>query len=317
MQNDDVKIALDILKQEASAIDKLSMSIDKNFSKAVDCILDASGRIILTGIGKSGHIAKKISSTMSSTGTPSFFLHPSEASHGDLGMITSQDVIILLSKSGESAEFNDLIEITQKLTIPLIVISSKLDSTIAKASKVVLLIPEIPEACPLGLAPTTSSTMMLALGDALSVALLERKKFTVENFKNLHPGGKLGKALLKVEDLMHGKESLPIVHPNTLMSEVLIVMSSKNFGCACVIDDKGLLVGVITDGDLRRHMKDGFLNFKASSVMTNSPKTIEPSDLLVKAVEIMAGSITNLFVVKDGKVLGILRLHDCLRIGLN
>ena len=317
IENDDIKIAKSILKQEASALEKLSVNIDQNFSKAVDFILNVNGRIILSGIGKSGHIARKISSTMSSTGTPSFFLHPSEASHGDLGMIASNDAIILLSKSGESIEFNDLIEIAQKQSIPLIAISSKLDSTISKASSVVLKIPEIPEACPLGLAPTTSSTMMLALGDALSVALLERKKFTIENFKNLHPGGKLGKALLKVEDLMHGRESLPTVNPSTLMSEVLIVMSSKNFGCACVIDENDMLIGVITDGDLRRHMKDGLLNLQASSIMTKSPKIIAPSDLLVQAIEVMAGSITNLFVVKDGKVLGILRLHDCLRIGMN
>ncbi len=312
----ELEIGKDILNQEADAILALSSSLDQNFLNAIDCINNTKGNLIISGIGKSGHIARKIASTFSSTGTPAFFLHPSEASHGDLGVITKYDTVIILSKSGESKEISDLLNLILNLNIPLIAITSKNDSSLSTASKIFLPIPELPEACVLGLAPTTSSIMMLALGDALASALIVRKNFKSSNFHSLHPGGKLGKSLTTVKELMHSGDSLPLVKSQTLMSEVIIVMSSKNFGCACVIDDNHSLLGVITDGDLRRHMSKDLLNLSAKEVMTKKPKIISPNTLASIAVNKMVGKITNLFVVEKNNLIGIIRLHDCLRAGI-
>ncbi|MDC0074559.1 KpsF/GutQ family sugar-phosphate isomerase [Alphaproteobacteria bacterium] len=312
----ELKVGKKILNQEADAILSLSSSLDQNFVNAIDCINKTKGNLIISGIGKSGHIARKIASTFSSTGTPAFFLHPSEASHGDLGVISKYDTVIILSKSGESKEMSDLLNLIFKLSIPLIAITSKNDSSLSMASKISLSIPDLPEACVLGLAPTTSSIMMLALGDALASALITRKNFKSSDFHSLHPGGKLGQSLTTVEELMHSGDSLPLVKLQTLMSEVIIVMSSKNFGCACVIDESNSLLGVITDGDLRRHMSKDLLNLSAKEVMTKKPKTISPNTLASIAVNKMVGKITNLFVVKKNNLIGIIRLHDCLRAGI-
>lgn len=315
-EKDILAVGKSLLQQEADALRALASYIDDSFSKAIDILSNTSGRVVVAGIGKSGHVARKISATLASTGTPALFVHPSEASHGDLGMITTQDSMVLLSKSGESTELADLVEISKRFTIPLIAICVDSNSTLARAASVRLGLPDIPEACPMGLAPTTSSTMMMALGDALAIALLERRGFSADNFHALHPGGKLGKSLMRVSDLMHGGDALPIVSPDTPMSDVLIVMSAKNFGCAGVVASDNSLVGVITDGDLRRHMTRDLLGQPAHAVMSKNPKTIEASAIAAQAIAEMVGSITNLFVVENRQLVGILRLHDCLRAGI-
>lgn len=316
---DDLAEARRVLHLEADALYQLAQSLDGVFEQVLELVLATKGRVILSGIGKSGHIAHKISSTLSSTGTPAFFVHPSEASHGDLGMITQDDTLIVLSYSGGTAELADMISYAKRFDIPLVAITQKHESLLAKAAHYTLLLPSCPEACPMGLAPTTSTTLMLALGDALAVALLNRRGFSEKDFKKFHPGGRLGKKLLYVSDLMRPYDDLPLVPRGTLMSEALVEMTEKGFGCIGVLGEGKKLVGIITDGDLRRHMSAALLSKKVEEVMTESPQTIFSSAFAVEALGLMnRKAITNLFVLEQttDQLTGLLRLHDCLREGL-
>lgn len=315
----DVESARRVLKTEADGLLALARHLDDSFSQALDILSDIKGRVIVTGMGKSGHIGRKIAATLASTGTPSFFVHPGEASHGDLGMVTQDDAILGLSNSGETSELSDFIAYSRRFQIPMISITSKADSTLAEAADVSLVLPkEAQEACPLGLAPTTSTTMTLALGDCLAVCLLERRGFSATDFKQFHPGGSLGNQLMKVKDLMHEGEKLPTVQPDTLMSDTLIEMTAKQFGCVAVINQDNLLQGIITDGDLRRHMTDDLIKKCAGDIMTSGAKTIGSNALAVEALSIMnSKSITSLFVLDDrSRVEGIIHIHDCLRAGI-
>ncbi len=306
-----------VLRLEAAGIEALSRSLGDEFAGAVDLLGRVTGRVIVSGMGKSGHIATKIAATLASTGTPASFVHPAEASHGDLGMITGTDAVIALSNSGETTELADLVTYAKRFTIGLIAITGRRKSTLAEAADVVLVLPDTPEACPMGLAPTTSTTVMLALGDALAVAMLERKGFSGDDFHVLHPGGKLGRRLLKVAAIMHTGDALPLVREDEPMSEALIVMSVKSFGCAGVVDAEGALCGLITDGDLRRHMAPDLLSRRTANVMTPHPKTIRPDALASEALGFMNGrNITSLFVVADERPVGIIHIHDCLRAGI-
>jgi arabinose-5-phosphate isomerase len=303
-----------VIDIEAQALGLLGESLDDNFAQAVDLILSAKGRVIISGMGKSGHIAKKIAATFASTGTPAQFVHPAEASHGDLGMVTAADVALVLSNSGETPELADLIAHTRRFSIPLIGVASRADSTLLRQSDVAIVLPKAAEACGTGVVPTTSTTMTLALGDALAVALMEHRQFTPEHFRTFHPGGKLGARLAKVADLMH--REMPLVAEDAPMSDVLLAITAKGFGVAGVLDPRGHLTGIITDGDLRRHMK-GLLDLRASQVMTANPKTIKPDDLAERAVAVMnERKITCLFALTDGRPEGILHIHDCLRAGV-
>jgi len=316
---DDLAEARRVLTLEADALHTLAHCLDEAFEVALTLLMQTKGRVILSGIGKSGHIANKIASTFSSTGTPAFYVHPSEASHGDLGMITPQDTLIILSFSGETPEISDTINYAKRFDIPLIAITRKPESTLAKAARATLLLPPSPEACPLGLAPTTSTTLMLALGDALAVTLLKRKEFSEKDFKTFHPGGLLGRKLLHVFDVMRAYDDLPLVSKGTFMSDALVVMTEKGFGCIGVLDKSKKLVGIITDGDLRRHMNPALLSQKVEEVMTSSPKTTFASSFAAEAVGFMnRKSITNLFVLDEAthELVGLLRLHDCLRAGV-
>ncbi|WP_373088580.1 KpsF/GutQ family sugar-phosphate isomerase [Sneathiella sp.] len=320
-ENDpDLEVARTVLKIEADALLQLHQQLDGEFIKALDYISQASGRVIVSGMGKNGHIGNKIASTLASTGTPAQFVHPAEASHGDLGMITRNDVVLCLSNSGGTRELSDIIAYTRRFNIPLIAIVGKADSTLGRRADAVLLLPDAPEACPMGLAPTTSTTLALALGDALAVALLKRKGFNSEQFKVFHPGGKLGGALIKVEDLMHSGDAMPLLRENTLMSEALIEISAKSFGCVGILDDAEELIGIITDGDLRRHMGATLLEMRARDVMTRRPQTISPYALAGEALAQMNSTgfngITCLFVTENNRALGIISVHDCLRSGV-
>ena len=312
----DVEVARRVLALEAKGLAALSAALDERFSRAVGVLAGAKGRVIVSGIGKSGHVARKIASTMASTGTPAVFVHPAEASHGDLGMITGDDAILCLSNSGETVELKDLIAHSRRFAIPLVAVVGKTGSALDQAADVSLLLPDTAEACPLGLAPTTSTTMMLALGDALAVALFERKGFTSEQFQMLHPGGRLGKALIRVGDIMHGGDRLPLVESGTLMREALLVMTAKSFGCVGVTMGD-MLVGIVTDGDLRRHIDRDLVAQTVDKVMTRNPKTIRAPSLAAQAVAVMnAQNITSLFVVEGKRPVGILHIHDCLRAGV-
>ena len=313
----DIAVARKLLDLEAEAIKKLSKQLDDNFLNATEILLKVRGRVIVTGMGKSGHIACKISSTLASTGSPSQFVHPGEASHGDMGMITRSDAVLALSNSGETPELGDLLDYSRRFNIPLIAITSNCDSTLAKNADCSLILPEMPEACPMGLAPTTSTTLMLAIGDALAVALLDRRKFTKQDFQVLHPGGKLGQALLRVDDIMHVGDDLPLTGPDEFMSDVILIMTNKMLGCAGVVNSQKKLLGVVTDGDLRRHMGKDLRNTSAAEVMTKNPKTIRTGALAAEALGIMnANSITVLFVINEGIPIGIVHMHDCLRAGI-
>ncbi|MEG6507547.1 KpsF/GutQ family sugar-phosphate isomerase [Methyloligella sp. 2.7D] len=289
-----------------------------HFARAVELMRNCEGRIIVTGLGKSGHIGVKVAATLSSTGTPAFFVHPTEASHGDLGMITKNDVILAFSWSGETMELGNLVSYSGRFTVPLIAVTSNPNSTLAEASDVVLALPNAKEACPLGLAPTTSTAMQLALGDSLAIALLESKRFTAEDFKEYHPGGRLGAKLKFVGDLMHKAERLPIAGDDTPMAEALVIMTEKAFGCLGVVDSDGQLVGIITDGDLRRHMGNDLLQRRTGEIMTADPKTITPEIMASAALEVInSRAITALFVVEnDRRPVGILHVHDLLRAGV-
>ncbi|MEX0310929.1 MAG: SIS domain-containing protein [Tateyamaria sp.] len=308
-----------VIRTEADALGVLADSLDENFRAAIDMLLNADGRVIVTGIGKSGHIARKIAATLASTGTPAQFVHPAEASHGDLGMVTRSDVVLAISNSGEAPELANVIAFSRRFKIPLIGITKAPDSALGVECDVVLRLPDLGEACGTGVVPTTSTTLSLAMGDALAVALMEHREFTAEHFRDFHPGGKLGAQLSRVRDLMHTGASMPLVALDTPMADALIEISKKSLGVVGVTGSDGTLVGVITDGDLRRHM-DGLLSLKASDVMTTSPTTIDVSALAEEAVALMnSRKITCVFVVDHdapAQPLGILHIHDCLRVGL-
>jgi len=313
----DLAAARRVLRLEAEALRNMSEALDGSFTEALEILFAVTGRVVVTGMGKSGHIARKISATLASTGTPSHYVHPAEASHGDMGMITRSDAVLALSNSGETPELGDLVDYCRRFRIPLIAITGKPGSTLASNSDCALILPAVAEACPMGLAPTTSTTAMLAMGDALAVTLLERRGFTTEDFQVLHPGGKLGRGLLRVDDLMHAGDELPLTGPDVAMSEVLLTMTNKRFGCVGVVDAGGHLAGIVTDGDLRRHMSKDLLSSTAGEVMTGSPKTIRLGALASEALGTMNdNAITTLFVVDAGAPVGILHIHDCLRAGI-
>ena len=316
----DIASAHRVLALESEGIAALAAALDGDlgdaFCRAVDIIQGTTGRLVVTGMGKSGHIGRKIAATLTSVGTPAYFVHPGEASHGDMGMIRSEDVVMALSNSGETAELSDIIGYCSRFGIRLIGITGGPDSALAEGSTVALMLPRSAEACPLGLAPTTSTTMALALGDAIAVTLLERRGFSADDFQVLHPGGKLGRRLMRVADIMHTGDAMPLVRPNDRMAEVLIVMTSRRLGCAGVVDAAGALIGIITDGDLRRHMGAELVAREASAVMTTDPLTIRPEALAAEALGLMnTRQITGLFAIRDGAPVGFVHLHDCLREG--
>jgi arabinose-5-phosphate isomerase len=304
---------------EAAALADLAATLGPSFAEAAAMLLAARGRVIVSGMGKSGHVARKVAATLASTGTPAIFVHPAEASHGDLGMITAEDVVLLLSNSGETPELADLIAYTRRFGIPLIGVAREPESTLLRQSDLAIVLPKAPEACSVGLAPTTSTTMTMALGDALAVALMEHRRFTPEDFRGLHPGGRLGARLAKVADLMHTGEEMPLTTPEAPMAEALIEMSRKGFGVVGVVGEGGRLVGVITDGDLRRHM-EGLLGRSVAAVMTRSPRTIATTVLASEALGVMnAKKITTLFATAPeapDRPAGVLHIHDCLRAGV-
>jgi arabinose-5-phosphate isomerase len=321
----DIKRAVHVLRTEGEALKTLASMINGDFSKAVETIVrmkseaHMTGRLIVAGIGKSGHVARKIAATLASTGTPSYFVHPGEASHGDMGMITDRDVVLMLSNSGENAELSDLIHYTRRYGIPLIAMTSNAESTLAKHSDMCLLLPPVGEVCPHGLAPTTSTTMMLALGDALAVVLLERMGLTKEQYKVFHPGGKLGQKLMSVADVMVSGDDLPIVDVNARMDEALLILTGKNLGCALVFDGEEL-AGIVTDGDLKRHMSPDLLQKPVRDIMSIQPKSIGQEELAVRAVDIMTkipGQYLTSLIVCDGKkTCGLIRLQDCIQAGI-
>lgn len=312
-----VTSAIETINTEIEGLKSLLDFFDENYTKAVDLILNCKGRVIVSGMGKSGHIANKIAATFASTGTPAFFIHPSEASHGDLGMITQDDVVILLSNSGETKELKDIIYFCKRFEIPMIGIIRRAESELTKNSTVALVLPAIPEANHVN-APTTSTTMMLALGDALAVSLIDARGFNSDKFGVFHPGGKLGSNFLKVKELMRKGKDIPLVSENKKMSEVLVEMTSKHLGCTGVLDKSDRLAGIITDGDLRRHIDQKFLDHTADEIMTKNPVVTDSNTLAVEAIAVMnKKSITSLFVLDEQKkVVGILHLHDCLRSGV-
>ena len=317
----DLSVARRVLTQEAAALGSLAEALDGHFADALELLAAVTGRITVTGMGKSGHIARKLASTLASTGTPAQFVHPGEASHGDLGMITSDDAVIALSNSGGTTELSDIVAYTRRFAVPLVAMTRRADSALAEAANVALVLPEAPEACPMGLAPTTSTTMMMALGDAIAIALLGRKGFTAQDFHLLHPGGSLGRTLLRVADIMHGPAELPLCRPETIMSEAILIMTERRFGCVGVTAADGTLLGIITDGDLRRHMTAELLDRPAREIMTAKPRSVRPQALAAEALGIMNGvrnerPITSLFVVEAGKPTGIIHIHDCLRAGV-
>jgi arabinose-5-phosphate isomerase len=316
-----IRSALRTLDTEQAGLSALAAAIGDGlgaeFVLAVEKIRAATGRVIVTGMGKSGHVGRKIAATFASTGTPAYFVHPGEASHGDLGVISRDDVIVALSWSGETVELKDLIDYAKRFHVALIAVTARADSTLAGAADVALVLPAAPEACSLGLAPTTSTLMQLALGDALAVALFESRGFTALDFKSLHPGGRLGASLTFVRDVMHTDAKLPLVARGTRMSDAVVEMSAKGFGCVGVVDAEGRLAGIITDGDLRRKMRDDLLAHAVDQVMTANPKTIRPDQLAAEALELLnARKVTALFVVDGTKPIGLVHVHDLLRIGV-
>ena len=315
----DIASAKRTIDKEVEALRMMENSFDESLTQALDLMQNFKGRVIVTGMGKSGHIARKIAATLASTGTPSFFVHPSEASHGDLGMLTTDDVVIAISNGGESKELADILLYCKRFSIPLVAITKNPDSTLGKNSNLVLRLPNDGEACPLGLAPTSSTTATLVMGDVLAIDLMERKGFSATDYKQRHPGGKLGAILSKVSDLMHSGSEMPIVGEETIMQDALMEMTAKMLGCVGIVDKNGDLIGIITDGDLRRWMSPGLILEKVSTVMTKNPKTIGPDALAVEALKTMnttGKGITNLFVVDGKKPIGLIHIHDCLRAGV-
>ncbi len=316
-----IESALRTLDTEAGGIAALVSAIHDGLAQqiiaAVELIAKARGRLIVTGMGKSGHVGRKIAATFASTGTPAYFVHPGEASHGDLGMITRDDVIMALSWSGETVELKDLLDYSRRFRIGLIAVTADAESTLAKSADVVLLLPQAREACPHNLAPTTSSLMQLALGDALAVALLESRGFTALKFRELHPGGRLGAKLKFIRDVMHTGATVPLIALGASMSDAIVVMTAKGFGCVGITDADGELAGIITDGDLRRHMGPGLMAAKVDDVMTQNPKTVSSDQLVSEALELLNSSqITAVIVVDAGAPAGIVHLHDLLRAGV-
>ncbi|WP_417467374.1 KpsF/GutQ family sugar-phosphate isomerase [Maricaulis sp.] len=317
---DPVASARRVIALERDGLDALLQSVDGAFSATIERLRPVNGRLICTGVGKSGHVARKIAATLASTGTLAYYVHPTEASHGDLGMITPDDAVLALSKSGETRELGDLIAYCRRFSVPLIGMTTQADSTLARAADYKLILPDSPEACGETSAPTTSTTLMMALGDALAIALLEHRGFTAADFKTFHPGGALGAALATAGDIMHRGEEMPLIARTAPMSDVLIEMTVKSFGCAGIADESGRLVGIITDGDLRRHMGDALVEQRADAIMTPDPKTGSPGMLAADALrEMTAGEakIMQLFIVDaDNRPQGIIHLHDLLRAGL-
>ncbi|HVV26355.1 MAG TPA: KpsF/GutQ family sugar-phosphate isomerase [Rhizomicrobium sp.] len=317
--NTDLVAARRVLLTASRALVAMADSLNGDFTRAIGLMLAARGRVIVSGMGKSGHVARKIAATLSSTGTPAYFVHPAEASHGDMGAITRQDVLLLLSWGGETAELSDLITYAKRHRIPIIAVGGNPDSTLVRAADVALVLPREPEACPMGMAPTTSTTMMLSLGDAIAVALMERKGFSPDQYRDFHPGGSLGRALIRVSDLMHGGDELPLAREDAAMHDMLLVMASGRLGCVGIVDGRGGLIGIVTDGDIRRHVEKGIENLRAGEVMTRGPKIARPGQLAAEALALMIEKkITQLFVLDEGGAapLGVLHIHDCLRAGL-
>ena len=317
---DDLQVARDVLATEAAGLRALADALDHHFAAAIDLLNGATGRIVVSGMGKSGHVARKIAATMASTGTPALFVHPAEASHGDLGMIVPGDAVLALSNSGETAELADLIAHTRRFGLPLVAITGRAHSTLATAADVALVLPPSAEACPMGLAPTTSTTMQLALGDALAVALLTRRGFGAAEFRQFHPGGRLGARLRQVRDLMHGPAELPLAPLGTKVRDAIPVMSAARFGCVGITDEAGVLHGIVTDGDLRRALGPDLLDSTVEHIMTRTPRIIAPEALAAEALHLMNlrdRPITALFVIDpEGKPVGLLHMHDLLRAGM-
>lgn len=310
--------AIKTIDSEMDTINHLKDSVKaENLTKALDFMQNSKGRIIITGMGKSGHIGRKIAASLASTGTPSFFVHPAEASHGDLGMITEDDVVVAISNSGESRELIDILNYCKRFGIKLIAVTKNAESSLGKAGDVVLELPNNGEACPLGLAPTSSTTATLVLGDILTVGMIERKGFSKEDFNDRHPGGKLGSILKRVSDLMHTGQEMPILDENSNMQAVLLEMTSKRLGCVGFINQTGDLTGILTDGDLRRCLSSKILEEKAIDLMTRNPKTVSPNAMTAEALKIMHDKkITNLFVLEGKKPVGVIHIHDLLNNGV-
>lgn len=305
-----------VIACEVEGLNAVAAALDEKFEALVERISALKGRVIVSGMGKSGHIGRKIAATLASTGTPAHFVHPSEASHGDLGMITQDDLVLCLSNSGETPELRDIIAYTRRFAIPLVALVRREGSVLVDAADIAIVLPEMPEASPIGV-PTTSTTMMLAYGDALAVVLLEKKGFSKSDFGIYHPGGKLGTQFIRVSSLMHTGDELPLVEESTSMQQVLLTMTAKRFGCAGVINAQGRIIGIVTDGDLRRHMGENLIPKSARNVMTKNPITITATMLAAEALGIMnSKAITCLFVVENGRPVGILHIHDCLRAGV-
>lgn len=305
--------AIRVLLQEADALKQLANGLDAAFDEAADCLLHISGRIAVTGMGKSGHVARKVAATLSSTGSPAFFIHPAEASHGDLGMLAKGDAVLVFSNSGETLELVDTIEYAARHRLPLLAVTQRRESTLGRHADYVLLLPRIPEACPIGCAPTTSTTMQLALGDALALTLLQARGFRPEDFRQFHPGGRLGKKLRLVREIMHRGDALPLARPDTPMGDVIYIMSSKGFGAVGIVEDDLRLVGFISDGDLRRHMSQDLLQKTARDIMSPHPFSLSPDCLVERAIALLSEhKITSSFVVEDGKVTGFIHMHDML-----
>ena len=312
-----IEIGKRVVRSEARALDELENGIGESFSDAIELILNVKGRVILSGMGKSGHIARKITATLTSTGTPAHFLHPAEASHGDLGMITNADVLVLLSNSGETPELANIISYSKRFKVPLIGIASNLNSSLLKNANIPILLPQTKEACNSGIVPTTSTTMALALGDAMAITIMEFRKFTPESFRTFHPGGNLGSALVTIENLMHKGRKIPRVFPGTSMVDVFLEMSKKGFGTVAIAKNKDVLVGVITDGDLRRNIED-LMTKSCDQILTSNPHVVTKDMLASSALNLMnKHKISSVFVVnKKNQLLGILHIHDCLRAGV-
>jgi arabinose-5-phosphate isomerase len=316
----DIEVARSVLHAEAAGLHALAAGLSLSFAQAVELLAGATGRVVVSGMGKSGLVARKIAATLSSTGTPALFVHPAEASHGDLGMIVAGDAVLALSNSGETAELADLVAHSRRFALPLVAITARPASTLARAADVALTLPSAEEACPMGLAPTTSTTMQMALGDALAVALLTRRGFTAADFHRIHPGGRLGARLRRVRDLMHEGEAVPLAPPETPMDRALLLITEKRFGCLGVVDAAGRLIGIVTDGDLRRAMGPGLLCRQVGEIMTRTPRTIGADALAGEALRAMNAPdrpITALFVIDAAtRVLGILHIHDLVRAGV-
>ena len=316
----DLAIARDVLGTEAAALTALSQTLGATFCEAVALLHGVAGRVVVTGMGKSGHVARKIAATLASTGTPALFVHPAEASHGDLGMILPGDAVLALSNSGEAAELADIVSHARRFALPLIAMTGRAESTLARAADLVLLLPAAPEAGPIGMAPTTSTTMQMALGDALAVTLLARRGFTASDFGLFHPGGRLGARLRRVRDLMHAGDAIPLAPPDITMDRAILLMTAKHFGCLGIVDAENRLLGVVTDGDLRRAMGPDLLEQPVGRIMTTHPRVIDPEALAEAALHDMTAltpKVTSLFVVEDAnRVVGIVHMHDLLRAGV-